>query len=313
MKKIALISTFCDTQEKINILRENILILKELGLDVLLVSPLLLTDEIIKISDFVFFTKENPILRWPDRAFTFWKTIYFDNKLVTMHNTISDYGWAALYQIKKMSEIAMTFDYDIFYHFIYDLEIDEVVKNEIINNEINLLHPRVNPNNPNDIWDTTLHFMVFDRETMQKVVDKIILKDYLSVDGVAEGQALRWAKEIPLEIKSHPVKDKIYYYEGVDLFDYTLNRGYKTFFNKSTEPTDKNFKVAVYNIEVPQNLKIYVNDEIREIEMKTNTVVTFDTSSLEIKKFILEDRQGFLDLTDTWNSVSRNLIYDEIS
>jgi hypothetical protein len=313
MKKIALISTFCDTEEKINILKENILILKELGLDVLIISPLLLTDEIIKISDFVFFTKENPILGWPERAFTHWRTVYCDNKFVKMHNTISDYGWAALYQVKKMSEIAMTFDYDLFYHFIYDLLIDDVVKDEIINNEVNLLHPRINPNNPNDIWDTTLHFMVFDREVMQKVVDKINLEDYLSVNGVAEGQAGRWSKEIPLEVKSHPVKDQIYYYEGVDLFNYTPSRGYKTFFNKSTEPTDDNFKVVLYNIDIPHKLKIYVNDEIKEIVMESNTVITFNTPSLEIEKFMIEDHQGILDLTNTWNTVSRNLIYDDIT
>ena len=62
MKKIVLISTFCDTEEKIIVLKENILSLKQLGLDTLVISPLILPAEIIEISDFVFFTKENPIL-----------------------------------------------------------------------------------------------------------------------------------------------------------------------------------------------------------------------------------------------------------
>jgi len=312
MKKIALISTFCDTDYKVSVLKENITILKKLGLDVLVISPLSLNNEIVEISDFVFYTKENPVLGWPDRAFTHWGTVYCDGKFVKMHNTTSDYGWAALYQVKKMSEIAMTFDYDIFYHLIYDLEIDDVIKNEIINNEVNLLHPRVNPNNPDEIWDTTLHFMVFDRPTMQKVIDKIILRDYFSVNGVAEGQSYRWAKEIPLEIKKHPVKDKIYFYDGVDLLNYTPKRGYKTFFNKSTEEVDKYFKIVVFDVEVPQKLKVYVNHQLIEIELKTNKVLTFDVSSLEIFSLYIEDEQGIIDLTHNWNSASRNLIYDDI-
>ena len=30
--------------------------------------------DIIDLCDFFFYTKENPVLNWPVRAFTFWKT-----------------------------------------------------------------------------------------------------------------------------------------------------------------------------------------------------------------------------------------------
>ena len=40
MKKIVLISTYCDTIEKIEILKENIIKIKSFGLDVLVISPL---------------------------------------------------------------------------------------------------------------------------------------------------------------------------------------------------------------------------------------------------------------------------------
>ena len=57
MKKIVLISSYCDTEEKINILYDNIKILKGLGIDTLVISPVTLPKEIIEVSDFVFFTK----------------------------------------------------------------------------------------------------------------------------------------------------------------------------------------------------------------------------------------------------------------
>jgi hypothetical protein len=39
MKKIALISTFCDTEYKKNILHENVEKIKKLDIDVMLLSP----------------------------------------------------------------------------------------------------------------------------------------------------------------------------------------------------------------------------------------------------------------------------------
>ena len=162
MKKIVLISSYCDTQEKIDILYDNIRILKELGLDTLVISPITLPREIIEVSDFVFFTKENPILDWPVRGFTFWKTHYSSEGWVTMHRNVGDYGWAGLYQIKKMSQIALSYDYDLFYHIIYDLEIDQYIIDTIKSDKPNLIHPRINPNDNDDWWDATLHFMIFE-------------------------------------------------------------------------------------------------------------------------------------------------------
>ena len=101
MKKIALISTFCDTDEKIYTLINNIKKLKEVGLDTLVISPIKLPSRIIEISDFVFFTKENPVFNWPQRGFTFWQSLNTSDGWVTMHRNVADYGWAGLYQVKK--------------------------------------------------------------------------------------------------------------------------------------------------------------------------------------------------------------------
>lgn len=51
-KKVALISTFCDTEEKLNILEENIVKIKSLGIDVMAISPIEIPYDIIKLCDF---------------------------------------------------------------------------------------------------------------------------------------------------------------------------------------------------------------------------------------------------------------------
>jgi hypothetical protein len=62
MKKIALISSFCDNTEKLDLLKKNIQKIKSLGVDVMVISPLKLDDEMIEICDFLIYTKENPLL-----------------------------------------------------------------------------------------------------------------------------------------------------------------------------------------------------------------------------------------------------------
>ena len=129
MKKIVLISSYCDTEEKINILKKNLIIYKELGLDTLLISSLKLSEDVINLCDFYFYTKENPVLCWPERAYTHWVKIETDtNEKLTLHRGHCDYGWAALYQTKILLELGLMLKYDILIHTIYDILIDDRTK-----------------------------------------------------------------------------------------------------------------------------------------------------------------------------------------
>jgi len=323
MKKIVLISSYCDTEEKINILYDNIKILKGLGLDTLVISPVTLPKEIIEASDFVFFTKENPLLNWPLRGFSFWQTHYSADGLMTMHRNVAEYGWAGLYQIKKMSQIALSYDYDAFYHIIYDLEIDQYVIDTINSNTVNLIHPRINPNKEDDWWDCTLHFMVFDREIMSKIVDVIVLEDYLKWDGVAEGQALRWTQMFPIKISKTPVRDKIYYWGDRGFFDYSMNPKYKMFISKNSDstywvkendiyvekPISSNLRFYFYDIKETQNLIFNIDGVIFERVIKENKIFEFDLDSNKVKNFKLIDNNGEYDYTTVYKEISRNLIY----
>ena len=316
MKKIALISTFCDTEEKQNVLLENILKLKNLGLDIMVISPnfVIIKQDIIDLCDFFFYTKENPVLNWPVRAFTFWKTHLSVDGWVKMHRNVGDYGWAALNQIKRLSQIALSHDYDVFYHLIYDLEIDSNVEKEILTNELNIIHPRINPNDPNDLWEATLHFMVFDKDTMVKIMDDIKIENYLEDNGVAEGQALKWTQKHPIKINSHPVKDKIYYWENTDLFNYSQNPEYKMFIGKTDEThPNSNFtpdlRLYLYDFENPQNFKFIINNEIFENNINENRMIEFNIHSFEVVNFKIIDNSGGWDYTKIFNDISRNLIY----
>jgi hypothetical protein len=323
MKKIVLISSYCDTQEKINILSENIKVLKSLGLDTLVISPITLPNEIIEISDFVFFTKENPLLNWPLRGFTFWQTHYSSEGWMTMHRNVADYGWAGLYQIKKMSQIALSYDYDLFYHIIYDLEIDQYIIDTIKSDVTNLVHPRINPNKEDDWWDCTLHFMIFDREIMSKIVDVIKLDDYLKWDGVAEGQALLWTQLFPINISKTPVRDKIYYLGDRGFFNYSMNPNYKMYISKNQPTTcwvsegdekvekdvSSNLRFYFYDFLESQNIKINVDGVVKEYQLNKNKIIDIGLDSLSVKSISMVDNNGEYDLSNLFKDIDRNLIY----
>ena len=324
-KKVILISTFCDTEKKISVLKENLKILKNLGIDTMVIVPnfLPVDEEIIRLSDFVFYTKENPLLTYPIRQYTHWyEQPLSDEKIITLHRGFADYGWAALYQTKKLSQLALTFDYDLFYHLIYDVEIDDILISELLSDNANIIHPRRNPNHPEEIWETTLHFMVFDREMMQKIEKEITLEEYLSTNGVAEGEVFKWTKKFPLKTSEHCVKDKIFYWENFDFFNVSPYPEFKMFLSKNPEleiwigqenpkpvKLTTNLRIVFYGI--PENFEIKVLIEGQEFNLKPINwefiEIPIDSQSIKELKF---DYNGVMvDFSKEYSDTMMNQVF----
>ena len=322
MKKIALISTFCDTEHKLQILKETILNVKKLGIDVMCLSPTTIPQDIVDLCDFFFFTKENPLLSWPVRMHTHWYEMRIsENELTTLHRCFNDYGWAGLYQVKKLSQSALTFDYDIFYHMIYDLEFDDTVIRELKSNKTNIVHPRINPNHPDEIWETTLHFMIFDKEMMEKIEGEIILDEYLRTNGVAEGEVLKWTKKYNIHVSETPIKDRVFFWEDFEFFNYSKTDKFKFFISKNDyldiwigeDPTYKttlgpSLRIVFYDLKV-KNIILKINENTFEIEPKNWEIVEFPIPADKVKtiKLIFENQE--IDFSDDYGKIIMNHIY----
>jgi hypothetical protein len=324
MKKIALISTFCDTQEKKDVFLDLVKNVKSLGIDVIAISPLPLDKEHIEACDFVFFTKENPILGWPTRLFTFWKEFQVEEgKILTLQRGVGDYSWAALYHVKKLTQIAMGYDYDIFYHMIYDLEFDDNVRSALENFKGNIVYPRRDPNNPEVLWETTLHLMSFDRETMKKIEKEITLDNYLSTNGVAEGEVLKWKNKFGLKGSETSVKDKIYYWKDYDFFNMSPFNGFKMFVSKN-EPIDiwigeddnlksetltSNLRIVFYSYKEMSQINIIVNGVNYSVTPKEWEITEFPVDSQSIHNIKFNYNGHEIDYTDEFNNIMMNQVY----
>lgn len=322
-KKIALVSTYCDTQEKKDIFLDLVKKVKSLGVDVIAISPLPLDKEHIEACDYIFFTKENPILEWPIRLFSFWyEQNIGDGKFLTFQRGVGDYNWAALYHVKKMTQIAMDYDYDIFYHMIYDLEIDDNVERALKNFEGNIVYPRRDPNNPETIWETTLHFMSFDRDLMNKIEKEITLDEYLSTNGVAEGEVLKWKRKFKIYGSENPVKDKIYYWKDYDFFNYSPFKEFKMFISKNelmdiwlgVDPAyitklTNNLRIVFYNGVDIESIDIIIDGITYEISPKMLEIIELPVNSKNIETIRFKYNNQEIDFSSEYEKISLNQIY----
>lgn len=305
MKKIVLISSFCDTHQKIDILNRNINTIKNMGIDTMVISPFSLPDEIINNATFFFKTKDNPVLDWPEHSMFSWSEIYINDEKYRMSRTYADYGWAGLLQVKQLSEMALLFDYDQFFHMIYDLKIDDNVIDGLNSNKIRNIYPS---KRDNDIWKVGLHFMIFDRENLKRFISNIHLDSYLALKGA---DAFVWLHNLqqvfPYNFEEMPVEDEIYFYKGHDFYNYSPIDKFKMFIVKDDELRDT-VKLMFYNVIESKNTTIKINDDYLDFTMLNYFVFDLglpDTSLTNVK-IIYENIE--YDITDKIKQIKHNAL-----
>ena len=303
MKKVALISTYCDTQEKLDVLEKNIDNIKKLLIDVIVISPIFLPQYIQTKCDYFFLTKDNPVLEWPQKAMQAWKNILINGKSITITRVYADYGWAGLSQVKKLSELALALDYDYFYHMIYDLKFNETVIDGLNGKgECDIYSSK----RKDTIWDVGLHFMVFNRENLQKFIPHITLENYLTAE---RGDAFVWLHKLretfPYNIIQKPVEDEIYYYENSDFFNFSPIAELPFFIIKDDEQLDS-IKLLLYlSIEhIPFQIRI---DNIIMNEVSKNfKIIDLGFNKLSPKSVQIIYNKTVFDITDTINKLKHS-------
>jgi len=271
VKKIALIGSFCDTPRKIEVLDQNISIIKSYGIDVMLISPFPLPEEILKKCDYFFLTKDNIVLDWPVRAYSWWRSFIHDGKTYVLANTCPDYGFAGLYQVKQMSDIAMTLDYDQFFHLIYDTKIDETVIEGFKSNKRKSVFPS---RRENAVWPIGLHYIILDKENLKNLSSEINLNSYVALPEGADAFNVitNVADKYNFDIEENYIEDWIFYHEGADFINCSNIPDLK-FFIERNPISDSTVKLVFY--ELSEDLKVFleIDDSRQEIELEYLKVV----------------------------------------
>jgi SAM-dependent methyltransferase len=305
VNKVALISTFCDTQEKLDVLEKNIKIVKSHNLDVIAISPFNLPDNITKLCDYVFITKDNPILEWPVRGMYAWRKLSVNGVIHEMARSYSDYGFAGLTQIKQLSNIALTMDYNQFYHMIYDIKIDDNIIDGFKSNKT----CNVYPSKRGDArWAVGLHYMIFDRENLKNFISNITLESYLSVKN---GEAFSWLysvkDKVGYTIEDTPVEDEIFYYENQDFFNLSPIDGFKFFIENHGEKVE-NIKLYFYEHDGEKEIDINVDGNKTKYNVKIYDVIDLGFDKSNYKPVIITYNSIDYDITDIIIKIRHNIL-----
>jgi len=305
MKRLFLISSFCDTEEKISVLKSNLIFLKSKGWDTLLLSPIQLDNDVISLCDYYYFTKENPVSTIEEKTYIHWRKHFTnDGKEVTMERFFPEYGWAALYQNKKLSQIGVTFEYDIYYHVIYDTKFDEKLVKEIETNKKNCYYS--NKSTGGHINEFSLHYLPLDKKNMNSFESFLNKKDYNSSHDLTHDYMLKWAIQEGLPKQELIVEEYINYYTDIDFFSIYRGDELNLFFEKCEKNESVN-RFFVYDVNV-DNIEIVINNQHTYKNLKDKDIVNTDlyTNQIDSIKVKILDREYecFVD----YNKVERNKI-----
>ena len=312
MKKIVLISTFCDTQEKLDILEKNIKTIKSYDMDVMIISPFYLEKNIVELCDYFFLTKDNPILDWPQKSMLQWTVRFFGGKPYKFSRTYPDYGFSGLSQVKQLSDIAISLNYDQYHHIIYDLIIDQNVIDGFLSDKTCSVYPS---KRDDMIWDVGLHYMIFNKENLINFTSHITLESYLSCND-GESDAFYWLHMlqpiIGYEIEGTPVEDAIYFYQEFDFFNYSEIPDVKMFVHKNDwifNPDVDTIKLVFYD--TFKDIKVFIDDVERQYNVNELLIVDLEFNKTNYKNVVLEVDSVQYDITNTIIDINHNAIeYD---
>ena len=301
-KRIVLISSYCDTKEKIDILINTIKTIKSYNLDVMVNSPLPLPSDVINMCDFYVQTKENTLLYWPQKSVMSWVRNTDKDKEIVIKRALIDYGWAALYQTKKLSEYALTYDYDRYYHIIYDTEIDDTVVSTFLSDKKCNFYPFHE-------HKVSLHLIALDRENLLKFSNLITFDSYLKFNCIVEN----WLYDTLIKsnmnykIELEKIDDLILFHKDENLFDYSDINGLVFFIVKDVVNNDE-VCLYFYNNKEKINVLINVDGVETSYDISNRDIVNLGFKPYDIKNVLISYDGISSDITEKIKNVIHNII-----
>tara|TARA_R110000803_G_scaffold130455_3_gene197794 strand:- start:854 stop:1792 length:939 start_codon:yes stop_codon:yes gene_type:complete len=290
------ITSHCDNNDKLELLKNNINILKTNGFQVLVSSHIPLDEEILKSIDYFIYDKSNPILYYPERALKFWKTVWVSGRFWELKTYLPDYGWTVLNQFKKISAFCKTLDYSKFTIINYDVKIKPGMLGEFDGNVLSTVKWR-----DGKTRFPSLIFFSLVRDDFFEFTDRINRKKYAKTKRDTETYAgtLLFDLNAKMEVYEDDVEDFVDFKIIKDDSIWSSNT-----INDHFQLFNDNDRIIIYDLK--HKVKFNIDDQIIEIEAATvidnkldKIGFYVDEELIDIKHF-LEDRNNIMNiLTET--------------
>jgi hypothetical protein len=205
--------------------------------------------------------------------------------------------------VKKLTEIALTFDYEYFYHLIYDLEINDAVLN-IFNKDVDNLIASFKRGDV--MLNSSLHLMAFNRENVKKLNDRISLENYLYFLKTSKDRSTEaFVEKIKLDMKSETtdffVGDKIHIlYKN---FNHSEVEDLMFFIEKDTRNDLPEVRIFFYENKNLSDVKVSINNNVTKIDLSKNSIFSSGVNVFELESAYILLNNKKIDLFDKIKSI----------
>lgn len=268
MKKVVLISSHCDTEDKLIILKTNLNILRSMNVKILLYSSFSLESEITDLVDYYFYNSVNPINE--SRGMLFWKEEFYNNKKIKFCRFWRDNNFAGFYQLKNLSKLAKILDFDLNYFILYDLVITNDIIDFINNKEDEgFFSFLAHENNEEKLNDCATQLYCVKKDKLDKLDDYF---DWTDCQGFTNIENFIYSVSNKLNIpviRDFVIEDHIYQFRNwhEDFYNYSPWSKLKIYFSKNVGTNDPQH-IMIYDIKEPVELFIRIDSDIQKIKIE---------------------------------------------
>ena len=305
-KNLIILTCHCDTDEKLEVLKDNVKKLKQFDFNILIVSHIPVPFEIQQMVEYFIFDKSNPILHPPLRLFRFWNTRAHPTKkgkILKLEANLPDYGWTVFNQFIKSSEFALDLDYEYYSFVNYDIELNDNLMGQLGNPKHSFICSKVIDSNGDERWPS-LVFNIIHKNNLKTLIPMMNLEDYVNKPNGKEAfdSAEHYWRVLVAKydyiIHKDIIKDKIDFGTPFIFNQNTYNDSFRIFFENSNNPK---YLARLFKEEVT----LYINDKTYILD----TIEQEGKLPTNIKKlgYTLKNSQYF-DLLEEYNSSTNQLI-----
>ena len=285
MKKLALISTFCNTPKKQALLEDNIDQLHELGIDTLIFTPKnILPFKIIEKATHCIITKENPIPPLSEKMRFNWMTP--PSKLDIRYQLINlDYSWASINQFKRLLNYGSNLGYDLLYPMIYDIKITPELKGIINSNISNHFFSNIRPGKKH-FFKVSYIFGSFTPEIAQKISQRFTRQEFYTYSS-AERYLAQIQQDLNLPIHDYVIEDLHFEHMADSYFNVSPDKNLSLFIDttrvfKNSNFTESKNEIALHFSNVLQPSEVIINNLKFTIEEEKILFFKLDSITLNI-------------------------------
>lgn len=281
MNSCFLITSYCDTEEKLNVLSATIQDLKKYGLDICVHAHFPLPFEIQQSVNYYIFDKSNPIIPYDVRSIIMWRKI--DN--LQLNILKRDYGYTVMNQIKGGSLFLHNLNYDI----IHILNYDTIVTDSLLENSKNIERfSGIFYLNKKE--ETNLLFMTLKLSDYIEDIKSITMQDYISMNEYwyAEGYIFHKLNKNNLyldDLVSHKgIRHQPFEFLKFDYDKFSVHIGEKIVWKDDKVYTDKT-SIYFYNLRDTIDFKIFLGFNLYyHNTINENTLIDTNLDVNDMKK-----------------------------